>query len=101
MSGRPHCKRTGKVRYRTEHDAGVVLQLLRERHHGERRHYECLWCLGWHLTSWLAADRPPHEEERMADIGEPRRTIEVEPMPTSEPIPEQVPTRPDREKVPA
>jgi hypothetical protein len=35
------------------------------------------------------------------DIGEPRRTIEVEPMPTTVPATEPAPALPDREKVPA
>ena len=39
---------------------------------------------------------------RAGDIGEPRREIEIEPMPTTTPVPEPVAEPvPDREKVPA
>lgn len=42
----------------------------------------------------------------MARIGEPHEIIEVEPLPTSVPVPEQVPStpapaKPEREPVPA
>lgn len=37
----------------------------------------------------------------MGDIGSPTKEIEFEPMPTDVPVPEIVPSSPDREKVPA
>lgn len=127
---RPHCKATGKVCFLDEHQAQDVLEQRRERHRGERRCYRCPDCGRWHLTSWSTEHRPPTElvidlrgvptprdlavrlgwvtaepikmkEQVMGDIGEPRRTIEVEPLPNSEPFPEQVPAIPEREKVPA
>lgn len=45
------CKRTGKVRYRTELDAKIRLAKLQWKDHGEKRCYRCPFCRGWHTTS--------------------------------------------------
>lgn len=54
MGGRckQRCERTGKVRYRTELDAKIVLGIgLRSLPTRPTRVYECEFCADWHLTS--------------------------------------------------
>jgi hypothetical protein len=42
----------GKVRYITELGAKIALtRIHRDDEQGERRHYRCPRCRGWHLTS--------------------------------------------------
>lgn len=57
LPGKGKCP-TGKVRFRTEHDALIVLAeakmraaLHNSKRRREERHYLCPHCSGWHLTS--------------------------------------------------
>lgn len=44
---------TGKVGYRIQRKAQVVLETLRAKGGGERYAYRCKTCGSWHLTSLL------------------------------------------------
>lgn len=65
----PHCKRSGKVRYRDRRqavDALQVIQAQRPDGHHECRVYRCPHCRGWHLTSQPLQPKTPTRVQEVA-----------------------------------